>query len=63
MSVPRPARDYGAEDPTGSAFGIARPHPRLRGRQRESAILAQLLDGVRAGRSGALVVRGEEGVG
>jgi DNA-binding CsgD family transcriptional regulator len=41
----------------------ARSRPQLRGRRRESEVLADLLDGVRAGRSGALVVRGEEGVG
>src|SRR5258705_6124835 len=41
----------------------ARPRPRLRGGRRESEVLARLLDGVREGRSGALVVRGEEGVG
>jgi DNA-binding CsgD family transcriptional regulator len=41
----------------------AQPRVRLRGRQREIEIVAQLMDGVRAGRSGALVVHGEEGVG
>ncbi len=35
----------------------------LRGRRRECEALDRLLDGVRAGRSGALVVRGEPGVG
>ena len=37
--------------------------PVLRGRGRESASLEALLDGVRAGRSGVLVLRGEPGVG
>ena len=46
---------------TGPSAGRRRPP--LRGRRRESEALAQLLDGVRAGRSGALVIRGEEGVG
>ena len=35
----------------------------LRGRRRESAALASLLDGVRRGRSAVLVLRGEAGVG
>ena len=35
----------------------------LRGRRRECAVFDGLLEGVRAGRSGALVVRGEAGVG
>ena len=35
----------------------------LRGRRDECAVLDRLLDGARAGRSGALVVRGEAGVG
>jgi len=35
----------------------------LRGRRRESVVLEGLLDGARAGRSGALVVRGDAGVG
>jgi DNA-binding CsgD family transcriptional regulator len=48
---------------TVHGFSTARPRPRLRGRRRESAVLAELVDGVLAGRSGALVVRGEEGVG
>ena len=46
-----------------SGTSAARPRPRLRGRRRESEVLARLLDGVRAGHSGALVIRGEEGVG
>src|SRR5256714_896058 len=41
----------------------APPGPVLRGRRRESAVLEGLLDGARAGRSGALVVRGDAGVG
>src|ERR1700722_9065009 len=35
----------------------------LRGRRDECAVLERLLDGARAGRSGALVVQGEAGVG
>ena len=35
----------------------------LQGRRNESAILASLLDGLRVGRSGVLVVRGEAGIG
>ena len=35
----------------------------LRGRRNECAVLDRLLDGARAGRSGALVVEGEAGVG
>src|SRR2546430_17666079 len=46
------------------ANGAAAPSgPMLRGRRRESAVLDGLLDGARAGRSGALVVRGDAGVG
>src|SRR5437588_1189317 len=41
----------------------APPGPMLRGRRRESAVLEGLLDGARSGRSGALVVRGDAGVG
>jgi DNA-binding CsgD family transcriptional regulator len=37
--------------------------PLLRGRRNECEALDRLLDGVRAGRSGALVLRGEAGVG
>src|SRR5580700_874090 len=36
---------------------------RLRGRSREQAQLGRLLTGVRSGRSGVLVVRGEAGIG
>jgi hypothetical protein len=35
----------------------------LRGRRHECAVVDRLLGGVRGGRSGALVVRGEPGVG
>src|SRR6201999_2697066 len=35
----------------------------LRGRQDECAVLDRLLEGARAGRSGALVLAGEAGVG
>src|SRR2546423_1887309 len=35
----------------------------LRGRRDECAVLERLLDGARAGRSGALVLEGEAGVG
>src|SRR3954453_11506143 len=46
------------------ADGVAAPPgPMLRGRRRECAALEGLLDGARAGRSGALVVRGDAGVG
>src|SRR2546423_15692422 len=46
------------------ADGVAAPPgPTLRGRRRESAVLEGLLDGARAGRSGALLVRGDAGVG
>src|SRR2546423_6369553 len=46
------------------ANGAAAPAgPMLRGRRRESAVLEGLLDGARAGRSGALVVRADAGVG
>jgi predicted ATPase len=41
----------------------AAPSVRLRGRRQEMAVLRALLDGVRQRRSGALVVRGEPGVG
>ncbi|HVD29463.1 MAG TPA: ATP-binding protein, partial [Mycobacteriales bacterium] len=37
--------------------------PVLRGRRRECAALASLLDGVRGGRGAVLVLRGEAGVG
>src|SRR5207253_10595223 len=45
------------------ADGVAAPRRMLRGRRRESAVLEGLLDGARAGRSGALLVRGDAGVG
>jgi DNA-binding CsgD family transcriptional regulator len=48
---------------TAPARRIPRAVRRLRGRRRESEVLARLLDGLRSGRSGALVVRGEGGVG
>src|SRR5258705_11311105 len=41
----------------------APPGSMLRGRRDECAVLDGLLDGARAGRSGALVVRGDAGVG
>src|SRR5215218_8365581 len=41
----------------------ARDGPVLRGRARESASLGAVLDEVRAGRSGVVVVRGDPGVG
>src|SRR5256885_622736 len=41
----------------------APPGPMPRGRRRESAVRDGLVDGARAGRSGALVVRGDAGVG
>jgi DNA-binding CsgD family transcriptional regulator len=40
-----------------------RPAPVLRGRAPESAMLDELLDAVRAGDSGTLVLRGEPGIG
>ena len=39
------------------------PRARLRGRRREQEQLGQLVTGIRSGRSGALVVRGEAGIG
>src|SRR5439155_16870788 len=41
----------------------AQPAPMLRGRRDECAMFDGLLDGARAGRSGALLVRGDAGVG
>src|SRR6201994_1615181 len=47
--------------------GASPPVPRsgrtLLGRQREREVLDRLLDGVRAGRSGVVVMHGEAGVG
>jgi Cdc6-like AAA superfamily ATPase len=40
-----------------------RPRQSLRARRAECEALDRLLEGVRSGRSGALVVRGEPGVG
>jgi DNA-binding CsgD family transcriptional regulator len=45
------------------AGGKGRPRARLRGRRREQEQLGQLVTGIRSGRSGALVVRGEAGIG
>ena len=42
---------------------ISDPRPRLRGRRSECETLDRLLEGVRAGQSRVLVVRGEAGVG
>jgi DNA-binding CsgD family transcriptional regulator len=53
VSVPGRRRPSGQRGPTG----------KLRGRRRECDVLDQLLDAVRAGKSRALVVRGEPGVG
>src|SRR5882757_1788865 len=39
------------------------PRALLRGRRREQEQIGQLITGIRAGRSGALVVRGEAGIG
>src|SRR5579864_406606 len=39
------------------------PRGRIRGRSREQEQLGQLVTGVRSGRSGALVIRGEAGIG
>ena len=41
----------------------AHPRERLRGRNREQERLGSLLTGIRSGRSGVLVVRGEAGIG
>src|SRR6476661_9526448 len=46
-----------------SALPSDRPRARLRGRSRERKRLGRLLTGVRSGRSGVLVVRGEAGIG
>jgi DNA-binding CsgD family transcriptional regulator len=46
------------DEPAGRRCGDV-----LHGRRSECAVLDRLLEGVRAGRSGALVVRGEPGVG
>jgi DNA-binding CsgD family transcriptional regulator len=46
--------------PEPSSLDASRP---LRGRRRECEIIDRLLEGMRSGRSGALVVRGEAGVG
>ena len=46
------------------ADGVAaQPAPMLRGRRDECAMFDELLDGARAGRSGALLVRGDAGGG
>src|ERR1700758_1986019 len=42
---------------------VGRARSNLRGRQREQEALDCLLAGVRSGRSGVLVIRGEAGVG
>jgi predicted ATPase len=52
--VPRDEVWTGPEDP---------PWGRLRGRRREQDRLGRLLTAIRSGRSGALVVRGEAGIG
>jgi DNA-binding CsgD family transcriptional regulator/tetratricopeptide (TPR) repeat protein len=44
-------------------MAIAYDRSVLRGRDQESALIAGLLDGARAGRSGALVLRGDAGIG
>ena len=46
-----------------SALPSDRPRARLRGRSRERDHLGRLLAGIRSGRSGVLVVRGEAGIG
>src|SRR3954470_4213049 len=62
MRSPRPERC-----PRSSLGGMSRPVPlterRLLGREREREVLDRLLDGVRAGRGGVLVMHGEAGVG
>jgi predicted ATPase len=42
---------------------VLRSGTTLLGRKRERAVLDRLLDGVRGGRAGALVMHGEAGVG
>jgi DNA-binding CsgD family transcriptional regulator len=46
-----------------SAPPEARPRGQLRGRSRERQRLGRLLSGIRSGRSGVLVLRGEAGIG
>jgi DNA-binding CsgD family transcriptional regulator len=48
---------------TGASPAVLPSGRRLLGRQREREVLDRLLDGVRGGRSGVLVVHGEAGVG
>jgi DNA-binding CsgD family transcriptional regulator len=51
--------------PSGGVPGahVGDPRGRLRGRSRERERLDQLLAGIRSGRSGVLVIRGEAGIG
>jgi DNA-binding CsgD family transcriptional regulator len=51
--------------PRDEAWGVPAKHPRarIRGRKLEQERLGQLLAGIRSGRSDALVVRGEAGIG
>src|ERR1700729_2313215 len=51
--------------PRDEVWAAAEGHPRarLRGRSRERERLGRLLTGIRSGRSGVLVVRGEAGIG
>jgi DNA-binding CsgD family transcriptional regulator len=58
LAVRRDVSSDEAWDPSGHV-----PPGRLRGRNRELERLGRLLTGVRSGRSGVLVVRGEAGVG
>src|ERR1700729_2713431 len=53
------------EVPSDEVWAVPEDAPRgcLRGRSRELVRLGQLLTGVRSGRSGVLVVRGEAGIG
>jgi DNA-binding CsgD family transcriptional regulator len=57
------ARDGVVSDHEVWVEPVGVPRARLRGRRREQEQLGQLVAGIRAGRSGALVVRGEAGIG
>src|SRR5690349_13269378 len=54
-------RDFSDHQVWVAAAG--RPRMRLRGRRREQEQLDQLVTGIQSGHSGALVVRGEAGIG
>src|SRR3954471_5865130 len=48
---------------SGESASVVRSGTTLLGREREREVLDRLLDGVRAGRGGVLVMHGEAGVG